>query len=196
MSHSGLGMNLNSDYDGGERPRITEGNPDEDVHDDLDFDELVDEGNLYPMTLVYTSIATAKAAAKEGKIGPHCTWCGSLTCPSNEGNQCTLVWINNRTGAVVLSTRKFGMLKHTSGTAYEAALAEAREHGVLRDAAPKDLEEFGSLVEQSVSFYKDRDYQYQQSRAQAPNSYPPRQNARQPGGYQNGSAYPPAQRGQ
>jgi hypothetical protein len=194
-SHSGLSMNLSEDYEVG-HPRITEGAGDGSLDENSDFDVLVDESNLYPEALVHTALATTNAAIKEGKTGPHCTWCGSLTCPSNDGNQCSLVWVNNRTGVVVLSTRKFGMLKHTSGTAYEAALAEAREHGVLHGAAPKDLEEFTGLVDQSVVFYKDRDYQYQQSRAQTANPYPPRQDARQPGGYQNGSAYPPAQRAQ
>jgi hypothetical protein len=150
-SHSKLKMNLSEDYES-RQPRSW---------DNVDFDVLVDEQELYPEALVHTSKAAMRVATTGRNTGPHCTWCGSRTCSSRDGNQCPLVWINNRTGAVVLSTRKFGMLKHTSGTAYEAAFAEARQRGVLRDAAPQDLDEFRGLVEQSVEFYKDRDYQYQ-----------------------------------
>jgi hypothetical protein len=159
------------------------------VDDECD-DNMIYEGR-YPTSLVNTAVAVLE----EVKPGPLCTWCGSRSCASVvKGNQCTLVWINNRTGVTLLSTRKFGMLKQASVPGYEAAFKEALENGVLRGAPAKDLEEFKSLVDESMRFYEARDEQYRESRAQTPNPYPPRQDARQPGGYQNGSAYPSGQR--
>jgi hypothetical protein len=86
------------------------------------------------------------------------------------------------------------MLKQASGPGYDAAYKEALENGVLRGASAKDLEEFKNLVDESMRFYEARDEQYRESKAQAPTPFPPRQDSRQPGGYQNGSSYPSMQR--
>ena len=91
----------------------------------------------------------------------------------------------------MLSTLKFGLLKHTSEVAFTAAFQEAMDHGMLQGAAQKDILEFVELVDQSVKFYVERDHAYQESKRSNTNPYRPTQDAR--GGYQNGSAYPTQQ---
>jgi hypothetical protein len=89
-------------------------------------------------------------------------------------------------------------MKYTSPSGYEAVFKETMDNGALRKAQDKDIEEFKSLVDESVQFYEARDEQYRASRAPPSTPYP-RQDMRQPGGYgqpggyQNGSAYPPMQ---
>ena len=47
----------------------------------------------------------------------------------------------------MLSTLKFGLLKHTSEVAFTAAFQEAMDHGMLQGAAQKDILEFVELVD-------------------------------------------------
>jgi hypothetical protein len=89
----------------------------------------------------------------------------------------------------LLSTLKFGLLKHTSEVAFTAAFQEAMDHGMLQGAAQKDILEFVELVDQSVKFYVERDHAYQESKRSNTNPYKPSQDAR--GGYHNGSSNPP-----
>ena len=163
----------------------------EDQHDQ----DTVDKGR-YPIALVHTAMAVSIAQEEQGKPLTYCTWCGARTCQSVviKGNQCQLVWLNTRTGAALLSTRKFGLIKHTSEAAFNAAFQEAQDHGMLQGAAQKDIQEFMELVDQSVKFYIERDNAYQESRRNNTNPYRPPQDARQEarGGYHNGSSYPPA----
>jgi hypothetical protein len=159
------------------------------LNEELIDQEVMDKGK-YPIALVHTAMAVSIAQEEPGKPLIHCTWCGARTCQSVlvKGNQCQLVWTNTRTGAALLSTRKFGLLKHTSEVAFTAAFQEAMEHGMLQGAAQKDILEFVELVDQSVKFYVERGHAYQESKRSNTNPYRPPQDAR--GGYHNGSAYP------
>ena len=147
--------------------------------------------------MVHQAMALTQSQPAPGKAGDHCIWCGSTTCTFLTNNQCKLVY-TNRAGVTMLATRKFGLLKQTSNTAFEAAFKEASELGALKGAAAKDIEEFRNLVDQSVQYYDARDEQYQLTRAQSNNTpYTPArqystQDVKQPGGYQNGSNYPPS----
>jgi len=198
INHAMQSLSLHNEYEQESVIEYSRGETKDDIAEEEDWDEIVARSEGYPQAILHTALATAVSAeeAKGGKPSVYCIWCGSTSCQSATGRQCTLVWQNNRTGVITLSTRKFGLLKNLTPDGFSTAMTRACEQGALRGVAPKDLDEFHNLVDQSVAFYQERNDAIEANRGptnQQPSQYP-RQDARETRpqqGYQNGSAYPP-----